>query len=85
MRKQAVEEDELDLFEINVLRAGEHKELIDDNTLICECMCFSAGDIRKKFDNSKIVDLEILVNDRCVGHGCSSCVKSFAQWKDKIF
>jgi hypothetical protein len=48
-------------------------------------MCFSAGDIRKKFDNSKIVDLEILVNDHCVGHGCSSCVKSFAQWKDKIF
>ena len=80
-----MDENELDLFELNILRAGGHKDLIDDDVLICECMCVSAGDIRKKFINSQVVDLDVLKNDLRVGQGCSSCVKSFAQWKDKIF
>lgn len=79
-------EDEFDMFDIDILRAStEKEELISDDTLICECMCVSAGDIRIEFKNSQIVDLEVLKNKLCVGQGCSSCIKSFEQWKNKIF
>lgn len=81
------EEDELDLYELEVLRAGERKDFIEDEVLICECMCISAGDIRKFFNENQIVnvDLDALKREFGLGSGCSSCVKTFSQWKEKIF
>lgn len=78
-------EEEFDAIEIERLRRGATKDLIEDEILICECMCVSALDIRNLFKNSKIVDLEVLKEQLRVGQGCSSCLKSFEQWKDKIF
>ena len=78
-------EDELDNYELEILRAGERKDFIDDEVLICECMCVSAGDIREFLNSTKTVNLDDLQNDLKLGSGCSSCVKSFSQWKDKIF
>lgn len=80
-----MDEYELDDFEINLLRNSDIKDTISDDVLICECMCVSAGDIRNLFKNSQIVDLKILREELCVGQGCSSCLKTADQWKDKIF
>ncbi len=82
-----MDEDDLDFFELESLRAGERVELIPDETLICECMCVSAKDIRKFFNNDPNVevDLDLLKKEFGLGSGCSSCVKSFSQWKNKIF
>lgn len=81
-----MDEYELDDFEIDLLRNSDSdKDVISSDVLICECMCVSAGDIKELFKNSQIVDLKILREQFCVGQGCSSCLKTFEQWKDKIF
>lgn len=80
-----MEDNEFDNFEIDILRAEKPLETIADEILICECMCVSAGDIRDLFKNSQVVDLKILKEEFCVGQGCSSCIKSFDQWREKIF
>ena len=78
-------EDELDNFELEILRAGERNDFIKDEVLICECMCISAKEIREFFDNNQVVELETLKKELKLGSGCGSCVKSFSDWKDKIF
>jgi bacterioferritin-associated ferredoxin len=80
-----VNEDELDNYELEILRAGERQDFIKDEVLICECMCVSAKDIREFFNKEQVVDLDVLKKELFLGSGCSSCVKSFSQWKDKIF
>ena len=57
--------------------------LIDDDVLICECMCISAGTIRETL-LEKEMDLSILSNELGLGSACSSCLKNFDQWKDGI-
>lgn len=61
----------------------EPHELLDDDCLICECFCVSAGDIRKV--SSETVDLTLLKAKFHLGTGCQSCIKNFESWKDKIF
>jgi NAD(P)H-nitrite reductase large subunit len=80
-----VNEDELDDYELESLRAGERKDLLNDDVLICECLCVSVADIRKFFNKNQNVDLEALRKEFHLGAGCSSCVRSFSQWKDQIF
>jgi NAD(P)H-nitrite reductase large subunit len=58
-------------------------EKLEDETLICECFCVSAGDIRKTCLNE--VDLELLQNRFNLGHGCQGCLKSIDSWSNKIF
>ena len=81
------EEDELDYFELEILRAGERKDFIDDEVLICECMCISAGEIRRFLSENQLadVDLETLKRELNLGRGCGSCMKRFSQWKEKIY
>jgi NAD(P)H-nitrite reductase large subunit len=80
-----VNDEELDAYELEILRAGERKDFINDEVLICECMCISAKDIRNLFSDSKVVDLDVLKEEFSFGTGCSSCIKSFSNWKDRIF
>lgn len=80
-----MEEDYDAIDEFNRWRAGESKNLLSDETLICECMCVSVLDIRELFKDTREVDLKILKEKLSMGQGCSSCIKSFVQWKDKIF
>lgn len=56
---------------------------LSDNTLICECLCISVGDIRNCLKGN-VVDFKILSDELKLGSGCSSCKKSFNDWKDKI-
>lgn len=66
-------------------RAGESTDLLNDDFLICECMCVSVLDIREQFRDSRELDLEKLKEQLSMGQGCSSCLKTIEQWKDKIF
>ena len=81
------EEDELDYFELEILRAGERKDFINDEVLVCECMCISAKEIKDFFikKRTNLIDLDDLKSELGLGSGCSSCIKSFSSWKDKIF
>lgn len=58
-------------------------EKLDDDTLICECFCVSAGDIREVCSTS--VDLELLKTRFNFGGGCQTCLKSKESWINKIF
>lgn len=58
-------------------------EKYTDDTLICECLCISAGDIRSILKN-RVIDIKFLRNELMLGSGCSSCTKSFCKWKSKI-
>lgn len=53
-----------------------------DDQLICECMCISIQDIRNHLAGDQVT-LEKL-QELKLGSGCSSCLKSFKQWRDKI-
>jgi NAD(P)H-nitrite reductase large subunit len=75
-----------------VMLLDEAREILDsqsknskfsDNELICECLCITAGDIRKVLKGN-VVNLDILSFELKLGSGCSSCKKSFQQWKDRI-
>lgn len=58
-------------------------EKLDDEALICECFCVSAGDIRDVC--SKEIDLDLLKDRLNLGSGCQSCLKRKDDWIDKIF
>jgi NAD(P)H-nitrite reductase large subunit len=58
-------------------------EKLDDDCLICECFCVSAGDIREFC--YKEVDLDLLQNQLSLGKGCQSCLKNKDSWINKIF
>ncbi len=80
-----MEEDFDAIEEFDRWRAGESKDLLDNEILICECMCVSVLDIRELLRDTREVDLNILKEQLSMGQGCSSCTKSFEQWKNKIF
>ena len=67
---------------VDELLARSDKKL-DDDCLICECFCVNVADIRQLC--SSTVDLDLLKSNLSLGKGCTSCVKSFESWKDKIF
>lgn len=56
---------------------------LDDETLICECFCVSAGDIRELCSTE--VDLDLLQERLNLGGGCQSCLKNKESWIKKIF
>lgn len=58
-------------------------EKLDDETLICECFCVSAGDIRNLCTDS--VDLDLLKDRFNMGQGCQTCIKNKDTWINKIF
>jgi NAD(P)H-nitrite reductase large subunit len=58
-------------------------EKLDDESLICECFCVSAGDIREVCSTS--VDLDLLKDRFNLGGGCQTCLKSKDTWMNKIF
>jgi NAD(P)H-nitrite reductase large subunit len=58
-------------------------EKLEDEILICECFCVSAGDIRKIC--SQEVDLQLLQVRFNLGQGCHSCLKNSDNWVNKIF
>ena len=56
---------------------------LDDETLICECFCVSAGDIRELCSGE--VDLDLLKTRLNLGGGCQTCLKNKDSWIHKIF
>jgi NAD(P)H-nitrite reductase large subunit len=58
-------------------------EKLDDDDLICECFCVSAGDIRTLCETE--VDLRIIQEKFRLGLGCQSCLKSKDDWMNRIF
>ena len=56
---------------------------LDDDTLICECFCVSAGDIREVC--SGYVDLDLLKARFNFGGGCQTCLKNKDSWINRIF
>jgi NAD(P)H-nitrite reductase large subunit len=57
-------------------------EKLDDETLICECFCVSAKDIRELCQAH--VDLDLLQDHFGLGQGCTSCLKNKESWIEKI-
>ena len=55
---------------------------LDDNVLICECFCVSAGDIRSLQQSE--IDFDSLKTKFNLGAGCGSCLKTKEDWVDKI-
>lgn len=58
-------------------------EKLDDETLICECFCVNARDIRELCQSH--VDFDLLKDQLSMGQGCQSCVKNKEDWINKIF
>ena len=56
---------------------------LEDETLICECFCVNAGDIRNVCTSS--VNLDQLSDRFNLGQGCQSCIKNKENWINKIF
>ena len=69
----------------SILSAETETSKLSDLELICECECISAGDIREylKGKNNNL-NLEDIKKELKLGSGCSTCVKSFDAWKDRI-
>ena len=61
------------------------KELLADEILICECNCISVADIRSQLSSPEELSEEILKSSLGLGSGCSSCLKSLSEWKNKVF
>ena len=80
-----MEFDELTLLQEarEILELEGKSNKIPDEQLICECLCISAGEIRNYLKGNK-ADLDVLSRELKLGSGCSSCLKSFKQWVDKI-
>lgn len=76
---------ELELLEEarSQIDTASHSDQFSDDLLICECMCISLGEIRGVL-RDKETDLFTLQKELGLGSGCSSCVKTFEQWKKKI-
>jgi bacterioferritin-associated ferredoxin len=60
-------------------------EKLEDDVLICECFCVSAGDIRRIMGDDQYLDLARLQKDLSLGQGCQGCLKSAENWFKKIF
>lgn len=84
-KEEAMEEDFDAIEAFHKWRDKKLSDICDDDNLICECMCISAFDIREFFKDSQKLDLKMLQDQLGLGQGCSSCVRDFINWKDKIF
>lgn len=62
----------------------DSNNLLNDETLLCECLCVSAGDLRQNFTPNTFI-LETLNSWQGMGTGCGQCLKNFENWKNKIF
>lgn len=60
-------------------------EKLEDEALICECFCVSAGDIREVCASIGRFDLELVQNNLKLGHGCQSCLRSIESWQSRLF
>jgi NAD(P)H-nitrite reductase large subunit len=80
-----VEKDEFMLLDEarEILDSENKNSKYSDDQLVCECLCITAGDIRSVLKGN-VVNLETLSFELKLGSGCSSCKKSFQQWKDRI-
>ena len=56
---------------------------LEDDHLICECFCVSAGDIRQLCIDK--VDLDLVQTEFNLGHSCGTCLKNKNSWINKIF
>lgn len=65
-----------------LLETRSNKKL-DDEIIICECFCVNVADIRAI--QKKEVNIESLKKSLGLGTGCTSCLKTTHNWKDKIF
>ena len=68
---------------LNDFIGSNSNKKLDDDVIICECFCVNVADI--KATKLKKVDFEYLKNSLGLGTGCSSCIKSKNNWKEKIF
>lgn len=59
------------------------QEKLDNETLVCECFCVSALDIRDVCQVA--VDLDLLKERFMMGEGCRSCIKNKDSWVNNIF
>jgi bacterioferritin-associated ferredoxin len=55
----------------------------EEDTLICECYCISANEVRDYFAQDSEVTLEKVLNAFPIGKGCGSCMKN-KTWFDNI-
>ncbi len=81
-----MEEEELDLLnEARLqLEASDNQQLkLQEDILICECMCISVEDIRDIF-NEHGKSLAVLQEKLGLGSACSTCIKSKDAWLDLI-
>ena len=58
---------------------------LEDDFLICECFCVSAGDIREVCTEIQKVDLNLVQEKTNLGHGCQGCIRRIDNWLTKIF
>ena len=66
-----------------ILSSSVEVTKLDENLLICECMCISVGDIRETFKHNEPC-LDLLVSELGLGSACSTCLKSKGDWFNKI-
>ena len=59
--------------------------LLDDDFLICECFCVSAGDIRDACADDKCFELKKVQDYYSLGLGCQGCMREIDNWANKIF
>ena len=78
-----MESEELEMLLEARLQLDDQNKKWPDDILICECKCVSLGQIRE-IVGKKEVNLSLLRKHLGVGSGCSSCLKSFEQWKIRI-
>lgn len=60
-------------------------EKLEDETLICECFCVNAGDIREACFSHKKFDLKTVQDNFHLGLGCQGCLKRIDTWVNNIF
>jgi NAD(P)H-nitrite reductase large subunit len=77
--------DELEMLEEARLQmeSSNKQDKLSNDQIICECNCISLEAIRE-FSKEKEVNLLLLSEKFGLGSGCSSCVKNFELWKDKV-
>lgn len=78
-----MEYDEQELLEEARFLLESKSSISEESQLICECNCISVDEIRLCL-NGREPDIDILSNELNLGSGCSSCIKSFDQWKRKV-
>ena len=66
-----------------ILSSYVEVDKLDEDLLICECMCISVRDIRETFKING-PSLDLLVSELGMGTACSTCLKSKEDWFNRI-